>query len=168
MKITKQDSQLIKKAAEEIKAGHAEHTSTDSPPRIYFELVGLAERLNKGELKMSKKELIMPSQPISGKRFVPNSIVRKLLEVTPIDLADIARMDFTEQERRQFYQLIGYSLCGFSEIFDEPDKEKQIVCCETCKHLYEHESEHIAEKCTRYPKWRKTEKWHYCGEHAVK
>ncbi len=60
--------------------------------------------------------IIMPLQPIREYRFVPNRIVEKLLESAPIDLNDIAKMDFTEQERMQFAQLIGYSLNGFSEL----------------------------------------------------
>ena len=60
--------------------------------------------------------IVMPLQPIREHRFVPNRIVEKLLEVAPIDLNDIARMDFTEQERMQFAQLIGYSVSGFGEL----------------------------------------------------
>jgi len=60
--------------------------------------------------------IVMPLQPIKNGRFVPNRIVEMLLEVAPTDLNKIACMDFTDQERMQFAQLIGYSLSGFSEL----------------------------------------------------
>lgn len=67
------------------------------------------------------QKTIMPIQPIEKdvdktKRFVPNRIVRMLLDTGIIDLGDIAKLDFTDQERMQFAQLIGYSLCGFGEL----------------------------------------------------
>jgi hypothetical protein len=64
----------------------------------------------------SMKDVVMPIQPIKDGRFVKNRIVERLLEVAPIDLNEIAFMDFTVQERMQFAQLIGYSLNGFSEL----------------------------------------------------
>ena len=60
--------------------------------------------------------IVMPLQPIREHRFVPNRIVEKLLKVAPIDLNDIACMEFNEQERMQFAQLIGYSLGGFADL----------------------------------------------------
>lgn len=65
---------------------------------------------------MSTKKQIFPIQPIVDGRFVKNGIVKKLLEVAPINMNDIACMDFTDQERIQFAQLIGYSLDGFSTL----------------------------------------------------
>jgi len=59
---------------------------------------------------------IMPIQPIVEQRFVPNRIVQTLLERGPFDMNNIACLDFTDQERIQFAQLIGYSLGGFSEL----------------------------------------------------
>ncbi|AOU98286.1 hypothetical protein BI364_10220 [Acidihalobacter yilgarnensis] len=61
---------------------------------------------------------MMPIQPVRDGRFVSNRIVEKLLEleVAPIDLNDIAAMNFSQAEREQFAQLIGYSLSGFSEL----------------------------------------------------
>lgn len=66
-------------------------------------------------------KIIMPIQPIETDehgtlRFIPNRIVEKLLEVAPIGLNEIACMDFTAEERRQFAQLIGYSLGGYDEL----------------------------------------------------
>ena len=64
-------------------------------------------------IEVTPLEVVMPLQPIVDHRFVMNRIVDKLLEVAPIDLNDIAMMDFTNQERMQFAQLIGYSVSGF-------------------------------------------------------
>ena len=63
-----------------------------------------------------QQQIVMPLQPIKGRRFVPNRIVELLLEKAPIDLNEIAEMDFTDQERMQFAQLIGYSVGGFCEL----------------------------------------------------
>ena len=71
---------------------------------------------------------IMPIQPIKAGRFVPNRIVDKLLEVAPIDLNDIALMDFTRQEHMQFAQLIGYSLSGFSDLSYVDDETFEAAC----------------------------------------
>lgn len=63
-----------------------------------------------------QERVVMPLQPIMNGRFVPNRIVEMLLEVAPTDMNKIACMNFTDQERMQFAQLIGYSLSGFSEL----------------------------------------------------
>lgn len=60
--------------------------------------------------------IVMPLQPILEYRFVPNRIVEMLLEKAPVDLNDIAAMEFTQQERVQFAQLIGYSVSGFGDL----------------------------------------------------
>jgi len=49
-------------------------------------------------------------------RFKPNAIVRFLLDAGPYDLNDLARMPFSQNDREQFAQLIGYSVSGFSEL----------------------------------------------------
>lgn len=49
-------------------------------------------------------------------RFKKNTIVKMLLAVSPIDLNRIAIMDFPNEDREQFAQLIGYSLSGFEEL----------------------------------------------------
>ena len=59
---------------------------------------------------------IMPIQPIKDNRFIPNRIVQYLLDNGGIDLNQLAYRDFTDQERMQFAQLIGYSLGGFSDL----------------------------------------------------
>jgi len=62
------------------------------------------------------EQRVMPLQPIAKGRFVPNRIVQMLLDVAPIGMNELACMDFTDQERMQFAQLIGYSLVGFGEL----------------------------------------------------
>lgn len=49
-------------------------------------------------------------------RFKANAIVRHLLDAGSIDLNRIACMEFSQNDREQFAQLIGYSLGGFSEL----------------------------------------------------
>ena len=62
------------------------------------------------------KETIFPIQPIADGRFVENRIVSAVLEASTLDLNQIAMMDFTDEERMQFAQLIGYSLSGFGSL----------------------------------------------------
>lgn len=62
-----------------------------------------------------------PIQPIGPDehghiRFHPNAIVRHLLDHGGIDLNQIACMEFSDEDRQQFAQLIGYSLSGYSEL----------------------------------------------------
>lgn len=49
-------------------------------------------------------------------RFKTNAIVRFLLDRGGFDLNDLARMDFTPEDRAQFAQLIGYSVNGWGEL----------------------------------------------------
>jgi hypothetical protein len=49
-------------------------------------------------------------------RFKPNAIVEFLLHAGPFDLNMLARMPFSDEDREQFAQLIGYSLSGFREL----------------------------------------------------
>lgn len=49
-------------------------------------------------------------------RFHPNAIVRHLLDHGGINLNDLARMEFSQEDWEQFAQLIGYSLSGFGEL----------------------------------------------------
>ena len=65
-----------------------------------------------------------PMQPfvMDGKvvRFKANKIVAYLLDSSrdghKVDLNDLAMMEFSQDDRAQFAQLIGYSLCGFHEL----------------------------------------------------
>lgn len=49
-------------------------------------------------------------------RFKPNEIVRFLLDAGPFDMNQLAFMEFSNEDREQFAQLIGYSLRGFGEL----------------------------------------------------
>jgi len=49
-------------------------------------------------------------------RFKKNAIVRFLLDAVPFDMNQLAIMEFSDEDREQFAQLIGYSLGGFSEL----------------------------------------------------
>jgi hypothetical protein len=65
-----------------------------------------------------------PIQPLSKDaqgtlRFKKNAIVDYLLEWSKqrgLGLNELAAMDFTQDDREQFWQLIGYSLIGYSEL----------------------------------------------------
>lgn len=63
-----------------------------------------------------------PIQPLAldangTMRFKENRIVRHLLDTHPTcDLNKLACMDFSDDDRAQFAQLIGYSLSGYSEL----------------------------------------------------
>lgn len=49
-------------------------------------------------------------------RFKPNAIVQHLLDNGKIDLNDLACLEFSQGDREQFAQLIGYSLSGFGDL----------------------------------------------------
>jgi len=49
-------------------------------------------------------------------RFRKNEIVRYLLDCGPSDMNHLAIIPFAKEDREQFAQLIGYSVCGFSEL----------------------------------------------------
>ncbi len=49
-------------------------------------------------------------------RFKPNAIVSYLLDRGGIDMNDLAVIDFAQEDREQFAQLIGYSLSGFGDL----------------------------------------------------
>ena len=63
-----------------------------------------------------------PIQPLANDaqgvlRFKANAIVRFLLDTHPAcDMNRLACMDFDDDDRQQFAQLIGYSLCGYGEL----------------------------------------------------
>lgn len=66
---------------------------------------------------MTKKH---PMQPIVWKdkvaRFKENKIVVYLLDHGSISLNDLAILDFNDDDRQQFAQLIGYSVSGFGDL----------------------------------------------------
>lgn len=63
-----------------------------------------------------------PIQPLAKDahgvlRFKENAIVLHLLDTHPAcDMNRLACMDFTDDDRQQFAQLIGYSLSGYGEL----------------------------------------------------
>ena len=62
-----------------------------------------------------------PMQPIvtdphGVRRFKKNAIVRALLDEGPLDMNKISMRDFSDEDRRQFAQLIGYSVSGYEEL----------------------------------------------------
>lgn len=66
----------------------------------------------------------LPMQPIVKMsdgiiRFQANAIVRFLIDwATPrgISMNELAMMDFNDQDREQFAQLIGYSVTGYGDL----------------------------------------------------
>lgn len=65
-----------------------------------------------------KKHPIQPLEKdeLGTIRFKGNAIVKHLLDNGGIDMNKIACMKFSNDDREQFAQLIGYSLSGFSEL----------------------------------------------------
>jgi hypothetical protein len=62
-----------------------------------------------------------PRQPLATDihgviRFRGNNVVRYLLDKGGIDLNDLAMMTFSDEDRCQFAQLIGYSQDGYNEL----------------------------------------------------
>ena len=68
-----------------------------------------------------------PIQPLANDasgvmRFKENAIVWYLLDTHhDCDMNKLAMMDFTNDDRQQFAQLIGYSLSGYSELLSYVD-----------------------------------------------
>jgi glutathione S-transferase len=50
-------------------------------------------------------------------RFKKNAIVEYLLDQSGIDLNALAGVAFSDEDRQQFAQLIGYSLSGYGELY---------------------------------------------------
>jgi uncharacterized protein YceH (UPF0502 family) len=69
-------------------------------------------------LESELKNPIQPLVDVQGvTRFKANAIVRHLIDTHPAcDMNTLARMNFTDDDRQQFAQLIGYSLSGYSEL----------------------------------------------------
>jgi hypothetical protein len=49
-------------------------------------------------------------------RFKANRIVALLLDTGKLNLNDLARMEFSDEDRMQLAQLIGYSVSGYGEL----------------------------------------------------
>ncbi len=66
----------------------------------------------------------MPPQPMQPividekgvPRFKANAIVQYLLDHGGIDMNKLARLEFSQEDRMQFAQLIGYSVSGFGDL----------------------------------------------------
>lgn len=67
-----------------------------------------------------KKPPQHPIQPLVDEhgitRFKRNEIVRYLLDKGPFDMNALAALPFSDEDREQFAQLVGYSLSGFAEL----------------------------------------------------
>lgn len=62
-------------------------------------------------------------------RFKENKIVTYLLERGSIDMNELARLNFSDEDRMQFAQLIGYSVGGYCELSYVSDES----CDEACQ-----------------------------------
>jgi hypothetical protein len=75
----------------------------------------------------------LPRQPIEMDkhgvvRFRANSLVRYLLDAGGIDMSQIRLLpNIPREELRQFYQLIGYSVGGYEEVFDQDEDEEDVA-----------------------------------------
>ena len=63
----------------------------------------------------------VPTQPVAlddkgVARFKQNAIVRFLLDAGPFDMNRLAVVPFSDEDRMQFAQLIGYSVGGYEEL----------------------------------------------------
>lgn len=68
-----------------------------------------------------------PTQPLElddddVMRFKKNRIVRFLLDAGPFDMNSLALMPFTDKDRAQFAQLIGYDADGYLELSYVPNE----------------------------------------------
>jgi hypothetical protein len=79
-----------------------------------------------------------PMQPVyedehGTLRFKPNAIVRFLLDDGPNNLNRLALLPFSNEDREQLAQLIGYSVSGYSDlsyVSDESAEEAIKLCNE--------------------------------------
>lgn len=72
------------------------------------------------------ESMINPTQPIymddNIPRFKENKIVKFLLDAGPFDMNQLALMEFSDEDRVQFAQLIGMSLNGLAESYYVSDE----------------------------------------------
>jgi hypothetical protein len=69
-------------------------------------------------------------------RFQKNQIVRQLLDYCSergLSLNELAQMPFSQADRTQLAQLIGYSLCGFHELSYVSDEDALAASVEAKK-----------------------------------
>ncbi|KKW12847.1 MAG: hypothetical protein UY48_C0008G0022 [Candidatus Gottesmanbacteria bacterium GW2011_GWB1_49_7] len=60
-------------------------------------------------------------------RFKRNEVVCYLLDNGPFDLNQLAMMVFSQEDREQFAQLIGYSLSGFNDLLPYVSDETKLM-----------------------------------------
>jgi hypothetical protein len=60
-------------------------------------------------------------------RFKQNAIVRFLLDAGKFNMNDLALMPFSDEDREQFAQLIGYSHAGFGELSYVSDETLELA-----------------------------------------
>lgn len=75
---------------------------------------------------MNDKHPMQPILLVDGiARFKQNAIVRFLLDTYPdVDMNRLACIGFSEEDRSQFAQLIGYSVSGYGDLSYAIDVEK--------------------------------------------
>ena len=91
----------------------------------------------------------MPVQPIKDGRFIKNRIVDFLVDSLPGGLNKIAVMDFTNEERMQLAQLIGYSVSGYSSlsyVSDESYAATDAIACGTANNELDGRNEVLRER----------------------
>lgn len=73
---------------------------------------------NRRVSKMTKRHPIQPTELDENGtlRFKKNAIVEYLLDSGDCDMNKLAELPFSREDREQFAQLIGYSLCGASDL----------------------------------------------------
>lgn len=74
-----------------------------------------------------RKEPPHPMQPViiaddGYIRFKQNKIIDYLFKAGKLDLNELAFMDFSDEDRMQLAQLLGYSISGYSELSYVSDK----------------------------------------------
>jgi len=79
-----------------------------------MELPGNAKRGADNDMPHPMQEIYLDDKGVA--RFRVNAIVRFLLDDGPNDMNRLARIPFSDADREQFAQLIGYSVSGFEEL----------------------------------------------------
>ena len=76
-------------------------------------------------------------------RFKINRIVRDLLDFAQprgFGLNEMAARDYSDEDRQQLAQLIGYSLCGYGELSSYVDDEAFYAAENMANGMHEHEA----------------------------
>ena len=92
---------------------------------------------------MTLKNPLQPLEPDAKGviRFKANAIVRHLLDTHPsCNMNELARMEFSDDDRQQFAQLIGYSLSGYGELSGYVDDESYVAAAHMADGLDERDA----------------------------